>query len=408
MTLAPRRLSRRGLLRLSGGALLAATACRPGPVPLPTVAPPPPSPTPAARLVLGAVLDMRDDRQTGGLERWRGALLGVEMVNAGGGVLLPGGSRMDLELIAYTTEPQGGSVAAALERLTRFDGALAAVVDGRDAVVDAARHQAGQLGMPTILLDERGFVATDPARWTYALGTSNVDAMGVLVPFLAAHEIRGIGWIAPRTATAEAARNALVSEAARTPLRVVAEERYAAGGEPAPESLARLAFAGAQAIVGWPGDVAEAVALARTAVERARGATLYLCPVAATPAFLSRAGEAASGVRVIGTRLAVPDYLWDNDPLTAPTRQFLSTYRQRFGATPSVAAAAAWDAVRVIAAAAERSGADRPGLRGAIGRLEAFSGASGPIDLSAARPNGLDGRAFVVARAERGVWVLPP
>lgn len=405
---AARRISRRELVRLFGGTLLAATACRPGPAPVPTVAPSPPSPTPAARLRVGAIVELRDDGRSEGLGRWQGALLGVETVNANGGVLLPGRRHIELELVAYDADRQTDSVPAAMERLTQVDAALATVADGSGAVGEAVGRQADQLGMPTILLDAPRSESGQPARWTHALGLSDVDAVGVLVQFLAAYQTQRIGWIGPRTAAADRARSALVREATRTTAQVVAEERYPAGGEPPPDALARIAFAGAQVIVGWPGNVAEAAALARLTAERARGVTLYLGPVAATPAFLSRVGEAATGVRTIGSRLAVPDYFLDDDPLTAPARRFLTGFRQRFGATPSVAAAGAWDAVRLIAAAAERSGTDRAALRDAMGRTDAFSGASGWIDFSGVRRNGLDGGAFVVARAERGAWVLPP
>ena len=403
-------MSRRGLVRLSGGVLIAisAAACRPAPVSVPTVAPAAPTLIPAARLKVGAVLEMNSEGRSDGLSVWQGALLGVETVNADGGVLLPTGARIELELVAYDAEQQADAIGATLRRLAREDGVLATVADGRSGAGDIIHGQAEQLAVPTIVLDERRPAPGDSARWTFALGTSDVDAAMVLVQFLASHGIQRIGWVAPSTATANAVRDALVSEATRTTLRVVAEEAYPAGSEPAPDAVGRIAFAGAQAVVGWPSEVGEAAALVRAAVERARGVTLYLGPLAATPAFLARVGEGADDVRSIGPRLAMPDYLWDDDPLTAPTRQLLRTFRQRFGATPSVAAATAWDAVRLIATAISRSGADRTSLRDAIGRTEDFSGASGPITLSGGRRNGMDGRAFVVARAERGAWVLPP
>ena len=407
---ATRRMGRRAAISRAGCAVLAlaTVACRPAPSPVPTLAPPTPSPTTAARIRLGAVVDLGVEDRSAGQGRWQGAVLGTEMVNAEGGVPVPGAARTALELVTYQTDGRASEVAAAMERLARADGALAIVADGSVAAGEAVRREAGSLAMPTIVLDERRVGPVNPAGWTYALGVSEVDAATALVQFLAANGTQGVGWIAPRTATAEAVRDALVGEATRSTLRVIAEEGYPAGGEPTPDALARLAFAGAQILVGWPGSVAEGVALVRLAAERARGVALYLGPVAATPMFLSRAGDAAGGVRAIVPRLAVPDYLWDNDPLTTPTRRFLGAFQQRFGATPSLAAATAWDAVRIVAAAIERSGPDRARVRDAIGRTEAFAGASGPIDFAGGRPNGLDGRAFIVARAERGAWVLPP
>ena len=388
--------------------LAAAAACRPAPVPLPTVAPPTPSPSAAARLKLGAVVDVGSRDAGSGTDRWQGALLGVETVNADGGALLPTGTRQELELLAYEVDGQTESVVMAMDRLARADGALAIIVDGRVDDGDVVGRQAERLATPSILLDERRLEAPTPAQWTFLLGASDVDAITVLTRFLAAHRVERVGWIAPRTATASTVRDALVRAAATTTVRVVAEESYAAAAEPAPEALARMAFAGAQAIVGWPRDVGEAASLVRVAAERAPGVAVYLGPVAADPAFLTRVGQGADGVRTIGPRLAVPDYLWDDDPLTVPTRTFLGDFRRRFGTTPSIQAAVAWDAVRIVASAIQRGGTDRRSLRDAIGRTEAFNGASGPIDLAGSRRGGLDSRAFVVMRAERGAWILPP
>ncbi|MDP8923230.1 MAG: ABC transporter substrate-binding protein [Chloroflexota bacterium] len=374
---------------------------------MPTVQPPTPSPAPAARLHVGAVLDMRADSPSDGPGRWQGARLGVEMLNAGGGVLLPTGQRRELELVAYDSAGRDEVVARATARLAETDGALTVLADGRGDLEGIVRNRAERLAIPVLLLDEPMPPPSEPAHWTFYLAPTDADAMTVLVQFLA-NGVERVGWIAPRTATASAARSVLVAEAARTTIRVVAEESYTAGGEPAPDAMARLAFAGAQAIVGWPADLADAATLARLAAERAPGVTLYFGPVAAAPEFLPRVGEPPIGVRMIGPRLAVPDYLPSDDPQAAPIRQFLDAFRRRFGFTPSIQAAAAWDAVRLVAAAVQRSGADRARLRDALERSEPFAGASGPIAYSPARHNGLDGGAFVVARAERGKWVLPP
>jgi branched-chain amino acid transport system substrate-binding protein len=60
---------------------------------------------------------------------------------------------------------------------------------------------------------------------------------------------------------------------------------------------------------------------------------------------------------------------------------FEKRYRARAGRSPSLAAAQAYDAVRVIAAALRRSGPNRARLRDALAEFRGFAGVSGVISF---------------------------
>jgi branched-chain amino acid transport system substrate-binding protein len=76
------------------------------------------------------------------------------------------------------------------------------------------------------------------------------------------------------------------------------------------------------------------------------------------------------------------DNIWIVAPRCArsPLREaFEGRYRARAGTSPSPAAAQAYDAVRLLAAALRRSGANRARLRDALSTLSSFDGVSGVI-----------------------------
>jgi branched-chain amino acid transport system substrate-binding protein len=60
---------------------------------------------------------------------------------------------------------------------------------------------------------------------------------------------------------------------------------------------------------------------------------------------------------------------------------FRDRYRERFGDEPSLTAAEAYDAVRVLAASLRKSGPNRARLRDALNQVSTFNGASGIISF---------------------------
>lgn len=357
--------------------------------------------------MLGAAFDMRLDGALDGTARWQAAQLAIDAISARGGVRLPGGRATRLELVVYDAANDADSMARALERLAGEHAAVALLAAGGLRPAALVSALVPRLATPLIVLGPSSVTGQEVAQWSYFLDPSGVDALGELARFAASQSVQRIGWIAPRNTASDRARAALLMEAATANVRVIGEESYPVGGEPEADAFGRLAFGGAQAIVAWPRDLDDALALARLAAERARGTPLYLNPVAATAEFVSRGGEAALGVRALVPRLAVADHLWADDPLTAPTRAFRDAFERRFGSRPLLEAAAAWDAVHLVVAALEAAGPDRAALRDRLEASGTFAGASGPIEFRPPRHVGLDGRAFLIARAERGGWVLP-
>ncbi len=62
---------------------------------------------------------------------------------------------------------------------------------------------------------------------------------------------------------------------------------------------------------------------------------------------------------------------------------FVDSYRQRFGSSPSFAAVNGYDAVRVLARALTKTGGQRDGLRRALANIEKFPSLFGPLGFDA-------------------------
>jgi branched-chain amino acid transport system substrate-binding protein len=149
-----------------------------------------------------------------------------------------------------------------------------------------------------------------------------------------------------------------------------------------PEGTAWRQLVAAQALVIWT-DSAMAERVASRAREVLPTVPIYLCR------------KAAEGDTIAERQLACPP-CGNKDSArwiaAAPERRevragFCQRYRRLYGAEPSLGAAEAYDAVRVLAAALRRSGLNRARLRDALVGVNAFAGASGDISFDHAGNN---------------------
>jgi branched-chain amino acid transport system substrate-binding protein len=380
-------------------------ACEPAP-PRPLVQPTA-SPALVPPLVIGAIMDVGNDAGPDSGQRAEAAKLAVELVNRRGGVRLPSGERRVLELIVYDDAGRADRASAALSRLLE-DGALAIIgPTGTEAAVDV-RPAAEAGGIPLIALDEDSGGESSNWRWTFSLAAPAEEAVAAAIDFFTASGVDRFGWLAPRTMGASSLRRAVSRIASNARMQVVGDELYAPGEEDHIQSLSRLQASDPRVILAWPRDSHEAAAIAREASKVRDLVPIFLGPAAASPSTLTTAGDAATGVRIITLRLPVSDDLWDHDSLTPVIRDFRREFQARTGRPPTSESAGAWDAVRLIVSTLEHTAPTRVALRDGLENTTDYLGASGAISFSTRRHDGLDGRAFVVARAAGRRWRLPP
>jgi branched-chain amino acid transport system substrate-binding protein len=93
----------------------------------------------------------------------------------------------------------------------------------------------------------------------------------------------------------------------------------------------------------------------------------------ASPRLLEMAGEEAEGV-------VFPQPPYDAKSTNPVMQKFVSTYKAKFFTEPDLYAAYAYDALKVVAAAIEKSGANFPkDLRARMADLSGFRGVTGEV-----------------------------
>jgi branched-chain amino acid transport system substrate-binding protein len=124
------------------------------------------------------------------------------------------------------------------------------------------------------------------------------------------------------------------------------------------------------AVVLWA-DAEAGGRLVRLMREAGVDAPVFACDRVVHPRFLELAGAAAEGV--------VAAYPYDPDADIPELKEFKRTYRQRYGAEPTVYAAHAYDGTKMILRAIETAGLNRYRIRDALAAMSPYYGVTGEM-----------------------------
>jgi branched-chain amino acid transport system substrate-binding protein len=344
--------------------------------------------------------------QGAGRQAWLALKLAERVVNEAGGVRLRAGSPQQLEIAVYDDGGVADRSLASVRRLQQIEEAIAVVgptsPSSAETVINA--HQA--LRVPIVALAP----TREPPRppWTFSLSLGDHVAIEHLVGFLAASGVDRITWVAPRTAAAASAFDQLGKLVQARRIRVLATESYALSEPDLSSTMARMVFAGSTEIIAWPRDEVDAAALAQAFAPQSTRARLYLGPGAVDDRFLTLTGTRSREVRVVATRVNIPNELWQSDPLRQPVTDFVTRFRRTYDTAPSQVAAQAWDAAWLIVRAIEAAGPDPASMRDWLASTTDYPGASGTIRFGPSGRSGLSGDAYLIARAVGGAWRALP
>ncbi len=352
--------------------------------------------------------------------------VGVVLSTSGSAARLGRTQREALETLQRAWRNAGGTYSSATELVFVDDMSLPLrtatevtrlVEEGVQAVVccttdEAARAVAGvaaDLGVPLLSLSTPTELANDAPYWIFGVGPSSKTLLQRMVLDVAAGP-GGVALMAPRSASGDAAKDALAMLLAPGSLGLAAEARYPIGASVLTPEALWVAAQEPGGVIVWGGAREAAVAVRGL---RARGfeGPIYVDPALRDPLALPFNPAPLNGTLTVVSPAELPEDLSEADPTFAETRDFLATTaRFRFGeARPH--AARAWDALLLLGRALEQTSlygvapgdpGFRQALRDALVGLGPVAGAGAVYDFSEAEHAGVLAASLKVARLERG------
>lgn len=284
-------------------------------------------------------------------------------------------------------------------------------VPGALAIAAVARETKTPLISPTpvtVPADDNGYTVTTSQSFPLMVSTA--------VEKMKQNGVKTVAYIGFSDALGDLAYDSLMKSAEAAGIKVVANERYARSDSSVTGQILKIVSLKPDAVFtgtsGTPGALPY-LALA----ERGYKGGLYGTHGLVNAEFVRVGGAAVDGLMVPSGPVMVADQLPDSNPTKKVSLEFRKVYEKVHGAPPADAFSAyTFDALMLFDDAAARAlKKAEPGtpefrlaLRDAIDSTHEFAGTHGVFTYKPGDPNGLDKRAAVMIRLEKGQWKLMP
>lgn len=285
-------------------------------------------------------------------------------------------------------------------------------VPGAMAIAAVARETHTPLISPTPVS-----VPADDGGWTVTVSQSFPLMVSAVVDKMKANGVKTVAFIGFSDALGDQTLRALEQSTQAADIKIVERERYGRGDSSVAGQVLKIVAAHPDAVFfgnsGTPGAL-PILALA----ERGYKGGLYATHGLVNSEFVRIVGKAGDGLLVPTGPVTVAEQL----PASNPNRQvgldFRNAYQKKFGQQPDPFSAYPFDAWLVFADAAARAEAKtkaepgtpqfRQALHDAIAQTHELVGAHGVLNFKPNQADGLDRRAAVMIRLDKGQWKLAP
>ena len=253
-------------------------------------------------------------------------------------------------------------------------------------------------------------------RWVFKTPQNDIQMSLAIAEHMAAAGVRTVGFIGFADAYGEGWFQEFTKAVELKKLRVVASERYARTDTSVTGQILKLMSAQPDAIL-IAGSGTPAVLPQRTLKERGYAGKLYQTHGVANADFLRVGGKDVEGTFLPAGPVLVAEQLPASHPVRKSALAYVAAYEAAHGkGSVSTFGGHAWDAGLLMSAAAPvalkkaRPGTPefRAALRDAIEQVRELPGAHGIFSMSAADHLGLDQRARVMVRIDKGTWKYAP
>ena len=320
---------------------------------------------------LGLLAPLAGPHRSEGQALQRAAEMAIKEANA---TSLPGGRH--LAMVTRDGSGPWGQASSEIVRMVFDDQAVAVITSAEGDDAHLAEQVANKIGVSVLTLSSDTTTTEINLPWIFRLGPDDaMQAQAFARDIYQANHWQRVVLLTQddhdgRVGGQEFAKAANELHAP-SPARMTTEELGKSTADRLPGELR-----GTQAIVIWS-DAATAQGLVARVRELAPAVPLYLCRKASP-------GDWNTGDKNKGETHVRMAGIWtveEPHALGTPGQSFARRYRQRFGGEPSVDAAEAYDAVRLLAASLRQSGPNRARLRDALASISGFPGVSGIISF---------------------------
>jgi branched-chain amino acid transport system substrate-binding protein len=283
-------------------------------------------------------------------------------------------------------------------------------VPGAMAIAAVARESK----TPMIAITPMSFTSAEEGAWTVTTAQPVPLMISAVVEDMKKAGVKNVAYIGFSDSWGDLVYDGLTKSAQAAGIKVVTNERYARADTSVAGQVLKIVAARPDAVLtggsGTPGALPY-LALA----ERGYKGPIYGTHALINPDFVRVAGASAQGLLAPTGPIIVAEQLPANYPTRKIAMDFRSVYQKVHNApTTDGFSAYAFDAWLVLADAASRvapklepgTPAFRAALRDAIFSTKELAGTHGVFTFKPGSPYGVDERARVIVKLDKGAWTL--
>ena len=253
-------------------------------------------------------------------------------------------------------------------------------------------------------------------RWVFKTPQNDIMMSLAIAKHMADAGVKTVGFIGFADAYGEGWFGEFNKAASLKSLQVIASERYARTDTTVTAQVLKLMTAKPDAVL-IAGSGTPAALPQKTLVERGYTGKIYQTHGVANADFLRVGGKDVEGTFLPAGPVLVADQLPASHPVRKSALAYIQTYEAAHGkGSVSTFGAHAWDAGLLMAAAVPvalkkaqpGTPAFRAALRDALEGVKEMPGAHGIFNMSPTDHLGLDQRAYVMVKIEKGGWKYQP
>ena len=325
----------------------------------------------------------------------------IDLLNLQGGLL-----GRKVELVDYDVGIDTRTAQTAIRRLIDVDKVDVIIGGSTTGAAMSVLPIIDQAQIPFLALAGSTALVSPVRKWVFKTSQTDRMACGKILSDMKKRGIHLLGVISGDGGFGRAMRVHCLDIAKSLGIRVVADEVYRAQSRRVVEQLKRIKLQkNIQAVlnIGFGSSPAYVTQNFR---KLGFDAALYQTHGVATQDYLDFSGEAAEGVRLPVPPIVIAEKLPPSDPIKSILLTYITLYKKRWEAEPSVYGTHAFDALRLYASAVRRARSfDREKIRLALESTDGFVGANGIVKMSPDDHLGLDFNAYRMVEIQGGQWV---
>jgi branched-chain amino acid transport system substrate-binding protein len=353
---------------------------------------------------IGAIFSITGPGSSLGVpERDTAAMLETE-INARGGIKGPDGKARPVKIVIYDDASDETRAVLAAKKLIDEDKVVAIVGTTLSGTSLAILDTVQKAEVPLVSCAAAAKIVEPAAerKWVFKTPQSDALIVGALVDHLKAKGLTKVGWLNVDYAFGQLGWLAFEKAAQKAGLTIVANEKFGQKDVDITAQLTRVKVANPQAVIVWSIPPSASIATKNFA-DLGLKMPLFQSHGVGNKRYIDLAGPGANGVVFPAGKLLVAEHLADQDPQKAVLLAYAKDFEAKFGPRNTFGGHA-WDAVKLVAAAIEKAGADRARVRSALEQTRNFVGITGVFDFSPTDHNGLDLRAVTMIQIVDGQW----